>query len=115
MLGASSWRVVEITHDRVLVAPAPGEPGKMPFWHGDQPGRPLELGARNRQPDPRAPRCATRIGARATASTEHCLDALAADNLLAYLDDQLAATGAVPDDRTVVVERCRDELGDWRL
>ena len=112
-LGASTWRVEEITHDRVLVTPAPGEPGKMPFWHGDQSGRPVELGfaigklVRELRGMP-APKAAERL------VTHHDLDAMAADNLLRYLEDQ-AAAGAVPDDRTIVIERCLDELGDWRV
>ncbi|MGD0731405.1 MAG: DEAD/DEAH box helicase [Terracidiphilus sp.] len=114
ILGASTWRIVEITHDRVLVTPAPGEPGKMPFWKGDGPGRPLEFGRRigalvrelRGLPKPAA---LTRLVA------EHDLDLGAAQNLLEFLADQEAATGVVPDDRTVVIERCRDELGDWRV
>jgi ATP-dependent Lhr-like helicase len=112
-LGASTWRVEEITHDRVLVSPAPGEPGKMPFWHGDQAGRPVELGfaigklVRELRNMPAA-KAADRL------VTQHDLDATAANNLLAYLEDQ-AAAGAVPDDRTLVIERCLDELGDWRV
>jgi len=112
-LGASTWRVEEITHDRVLVSPAPGEPGKMPFWHGDQAGRPVELGfaigklVRELRSLPAA-KAADRL------VTQHDLDATAANNLLAYLEDQ-AAAGAVPDDRTLVIERCLDDLGDWRV
>ncbi len=114
ILGASTWRIVEITHDRVLVTPAPGEPGKMPFWKGDGPGRPLEFGRRigalvrelRALPKPAA---LTRLVA------EHDLDPGAAENLMQFLADQEAATGSVPDDRTVVIERCRDELGDWRV
>jgi ATP-dependent Lhr-like helicase len=114
ILGASTWRIVEITHDRVLVTPAPGEPGKMPFWKGDGPGRPLEFGRRigalvrelRALPKPAA---LTRLVA------EHDLDPGAAENLLRFLADQEDATGSVPDDRTVVIERCRDELGDWRV
>ena len=114
ILGASTWRIVEITHDRVLVTPAPGEPGKMPFWKGDGPGRPLEFGRRigalvrelRALPKPAA---LTRLVA------EHDLDPGAAENLLQFLTDQEEATGSVPDDRTVVIERCRDELGDWRV
>ncbi|HYM22573.1 MAG TPA: helicase-related protein [Vicinamibacterales bacterium] len=114
VLGASSWRIEEITHDRVLVSPAPGEPGKMPFWKGDRAGRPLELGlaigrlTRDllRMPAPAAIDRLTR---------EHDLDASAADNLLQYLRDQLDAARAVPDASTIVVERVRDELGDWRV
>ena len=114
ILGASTWRIVEITHDRVLVVPAAGEPGKMPFWKGDGPGRPLEFGRRigalvrelRALPKPAA---LTRLVA------EHDLDPGAAENLMQFLTDQEAATGQVPDDRTVVIERCRDELGDWRV
>jgi ATP-dependent Lhr-like helicase len=112
-LGASTWRIEEITHDRVLVTPAPGEPGKMPFWHGDQAGRPIELGyaigALVREL-----RGVSRAAAIDRLVRHHDLDPLAAENVLRYLDDQ-AAAGAVPDDRTVVVERCLDELGDWRV
>jgi ATP-dependent Lhr-like helicase len=112
-LGASTWRIEEITHDRVLVTPAPGEPGKMPFWHGDQPGRPLELGyaigklVRELRGMPRG-------AAVERLVRQHDLDLDAAENVLRYLDDQMAA-GAVPDDRTLVIERCLDELGDWRV
>src|SRR5688572_2981588 len=112
-LGASTWRIEEITHDRVLVSPAPGEPGKMPFWHGDQAGRPVELGyaigklVRELRGVPR-PAAIDRL------VRLHDLDGAAAETLLRYLDDQ-AAAGAVPDDRTLVIERCLDELGDWRV
>ena len=113
VLGASSWRIEDITPDRVLVTPAPGRPGKLPFWHGDTPGRPAELG--------RAIGAACRELAaageqEATAKLERAgLDELAARNLIRYLAEQRAATGYVPDDRTLVVERFRDELGDWRV
>jgi ATP-dependent helicase Lhr and Lhr-like helicase len=114
LLGASSWRIEEITHDRVLVAPAPGVPGKMPFWHGDTASRPLEfgraIGALCRKlralPHPEAMRL---------LQAEHDLDEAAARNLLQYLADQHEATGAVPDDRTLVVERYLDDMGDWRV
>jgi len=114
ILGASTWRIVEITHDRVLVVPAPGEPGKMPFWKGDGPGRPLEFGRRigalvrelRGLPKPAA---LTRL------VEEHDLDPGAAENLMQFLADQEAATGSVPDDRSIVIERFRDELGDWRV
>ncbi|MGY1772173.1 ATP-dependent helicase [Blastococcus sp. SYSU D00813] len=113
LLGSSSWRIEEITHDRVLVSPAPGQPGKMPFWHGDAPGRPLELGralgAFLREVGSSGPDAA-RDRARAAG-----LDEWGVDNLLAYLAEQKAATGHLPDDRTLLVERFRDELGDWRL
>jgi ATP-dependent helicase Lhr and Lhr-like helicase len=112
-LGASTWRIEEITHDRVLVTPAPGEPGKMPFWHGDQAGRPVELGyaigALVREL-----RGVSRNAAIDRLVRLHDLDPAAAENVLRYLDDQ-AAAGAVPDDRTIVIERCLDELGDWRV
>jgi ATP-dependent helicase Lhr and Lhr-like helicase len=100
-LGATSWRIEQITRDRVLVSPAPGVPGKMPFWKGDGIGRPAELG--------RA------VGEASRTRRFGELDVRAASNLTAYLDDQREATGAVPDDRTIVVERFRDEIGDWRI
>lgn len=112
-LGATSWRIEDITHDRVLVTPAPGVPGRLPFWKGDTLGRPAELGeavgALGRElaalPQPRAVERAREAG----------LDAWAASNLAAYVDEQAEATRVVPSDRSIVVERCRDELGDWRL
>jgi ATP-dependent Lhr-like helicase len=114
VLGASAWRIEDITRDRVLVSPAPGEQGRMPFWHGDKPGRPIELG--------RAVGAFTRTlrGSRRDAALERLrrdvgLDELAAANLVSYIEEQMEATGAVPDDRTVVVERFRDEVGDWRM
>jgi ATP-dependent Lhr-like helicase len=113
MLGSSSWRIEEITHDRVLVSPAPGQPGRLPFWHGDSLGRPAELGravgAFVRELT-RLPGDAAHVRARAAG-----LDEWAADNLLAYLREQQEATRHVPDDRTLVIERFRDELGDWRV
>ncbi|MFN2503488.1 MAG: DEAD/DEAH box helicase, partial [Acidimicrobiales bacterium] len=110
VLGATTWRIQDITRDRVLVTPAPGEPGKMPFWHGDGVGRPAELG--------RA------IGAflreidtwSDERLAEDCsLDRLAVSNLRAYLAEEREATGALPTDRQIVVQRFRDELGDWRV
>ncbi|MBT8227217.1 MAG: DEAD/DEAH box helicase, partial [Dactylosporangium sp.] len=113
LLGSTSWRIEDITPDRVLVSPAPGAPARMPFWKGDVPGRPIELGraigARLRALA-RSGRPAARAGL-----AEGGLDPWAVDNLLAYLDEQRRATRRVPDDRTVLVERFRDELGDWRL
>lgn len=114
ILGATTWRVDEITHDRVLVSPAPGEPGKMPFWHGDGPGRPIEFGRRIGAMV-RELRGMERNAALSRLTREHDLDPRAADNLLRYLVDQEIATTEVPDDRTIVIERCRDELGDWRV
>ena len=114
ILGASTWRIAEITHDRVLVVPAPGEPGKMPFWKGDGPGRPLEFGRRIGALV-RELRALPRPAALIQLITEHDLDPGAAENLMQFLDDQQEAAGAIPDDRTVVIERCRDELGDWRV
>ena len=114
ILGASTWRIDEITHDRVLVSPAPGEPGKMPFWHGDQAGRPLEFGRRIGALV-RELRDMPRSAALTRLTREHDLDQLAAENVLRYLADQEVATEQVPDDRTIVVERVRDELGDWRV
>ncbi|GII60485.1 DEAD/DEAH box helicase [Sphaerisporangium krabiense] len=109
VLGATSWRIEDITTDRVLVTPAPGQPGKLPFWHGDTPGRPAELG--------RALGAFLRELSRGETGrlAEAGLDAFAAGNLLAYLAEQREATGYVPDDRTIVVERFHDELGDWRV
>jgi ATP-dependent helicase Lhr and Lhr-like helicase len=112
-LGASTWRIEEITHDRVLVTPAPGEPGKMPFWHGDREGRPIELGYAIGKLI-RDLRGISRPAAIERLVRDHDLDAPAAENLLRYLDDQVAS-GAIPDDRTIVIERCLDELGDWRV
>jgi ATP-dependent helicase Lhr and Lhr-like helicase len=114
ILGASTWRITDITHDRVLVTPAPGEPGKMPFWKGDGPGRPLEFGRRIGAMV-RDLRALPQAAALARLVSEHDLDPGAAENLLRFLADQAEATGQVPDDRTIVVERCRDELGDWRV
>ncbi|MFF4406437.1 ATP-dependent helicase [Streptomyces sp. NPDC001404] len=112
-LGTTSWRIEDITRDRVLVTPAPGTPGRLPFWKGDQLGRPLELGralgAFLREIGGHAPEAARE---RLTAAG---LDTWAADNVLSYLDEQRRACGHVPDDRTIVVERFRDELGDWRV
>jgi ATP-dependent helicase Lhr and Lhr-like helicase len=114
ILGASTWRITDITHDRVLVTPAPGEPGKMPFWKGDGPGRPLEFGRRIGAMV-RELRALPQPAALTRLVNEHDLDPGAAENLLRFLADQAEATGQVPDDRTIVVERCRDELGDWRV
>jgi ATP-dependent Lhr-like helicase len=114
LLGASSWRIDEITHDRVLVSPAPGEPGKMPFWHGDRPGRPPEFG-RAIGELARTLTAAPRREAVRRLTEDHGLDRRAAANLRAYLDEQAEATGDVPSDRTIVVERYLDEVGDWRV
>jgi ATP-dependent Lhr-like helicase len=114
LLGASTWRIEEITHDRVLVSPAPGEPGKMPFWKADAAGRPLELG-RQIGELVRTLRALPPAAAVERLVRHHDLDQRAAENLLRYLADQAAAAGVVPDDRTILIERCRDELGDWRI
>jgi ATP-dependent Lhr-like helicase len=114
LLGASTWRIEEITHDRVLVSPAPGEPGKMPFWRGEAAGRSVQLG-RMVGALTREVRALPRSAARATLVNRHSLDDRAADNLLAFLRDQADATEVVPDDRHLLVERVRDELGDWRV
>jgi ATP-dependent Lhr-like helicase len=114
LLGASTWRIDQITHDRVLVSPAPGQPGKMPFWKGEGPGRPVELGLAIGKLV-RELRKAPPADALATLQDDHGLDPMAGANLLKYLDDQQAATGAVPDDRTIVIEQSRDDLGDWRV
>lgn len=112
-LGATSWRITEITHDRVLVIPAPGLPARLPFWRGDDVGRPAELGAA----------LGAFTGELAGLGREeferHCAELgfndYAADNLWVLLDDQRSATGTIPTDTTLVVERFRDELGDWRV
>src|SRR5204862_8183969 len=110
LLGATTWRIEEITRDRVIVTPAPGVPGAVPFWKGDGIGRPAELGR------------AIGAFAREAVSAEpkqlerdYDLDRRAAENLVTYLREQQAATRVVPSDETVVVERFRDEIGDWRL
>ncbi|MDH4363182.1 MAG: DEAD/DEAH box helicase [Acidimicrobiia bacterium] len=114
LLGASTWRIEDITHDRVIVTPAPGLPGKMPFWHGDGPGRPLELG-RAVGAFTREIMAAEPQAALARLHERHGLDELAAVNLLQFLADQAEATGRPPDDRTIIVERFPDEIGDWRV
>ncbi|WP_433688555.1 ATP-dependent helicase [Micromonospora carbonacea] len=113
LLGSSSWRIEDITPDRVLVSPAPGQAARMPFWKGDQLGRPVELG---RAIGARV-RALLRQGDEAAVAALRAggLDDWAAGNLVAYLREQQAATRSLPDDRTVLVERFRDELGDWRL
>lgn len=112
-LGTTSWRIEDITRDRVLVSPAPGVPGRLPFWKGDQLGRPLELGralgAFLRELGGLSPEDARQ---RLLAAG---LDTWAVDNVLSYIDEQRRACGHVPDDRTILVERFRDELGDWRV
>jgi ATP-dependent Lhr-like helicase len=113
-LGASTWRIDEISHDRVTVTPAPGQPGKLPFWHGDQAGRPLEFGRRIGALV-RELRALPPNAAISRLVREHDLDAQAAENLLQFLADQANVTVTVPDDRNIVVERIRDELGDWRI
>ncbi len=113
VLGASTWRIEEITVDRVVVTPAPGQPAKTPFWRGDRPGRPLELG-RALGGLVRELRTLDGPGAEATLR-ESGLDARAASNLRRYLDEQAESTGAIPDDRTIVIERFPDEIGDWRV
>lgn len=112
-LGATSWRIEDITHDRVLVSPAPGHAGRLPFWHGDSVGRPVvvgrAMGELNRE----------LINAKPAIAEQRLrdigLDELAAQNLLRYLNEQREATGSIPTDRQLIVERFRDELGDWRI
>jgi ATP-dependent helicase Lhr and Lhr-like helicase len=120
VLGASTWRIEEITRDRVIVSAAPGEPGKMPFWHGDRPGRAVELGravgALCRQIDEAVVNSPDEGAAMLDElQRSHCLDGNAAANLIAYIAEQRAATGTVPTDRAITVERFRDQLGDWRV
>ncbi|MCV7050714.1 ATP-dependent helicase, partial [Mycobacterium heidelbergense] len=112
-LGATSWRITEITHDRVLVIPAPGQPARLPFWRADGVGRPAELGAAL------GALTGELAGLGRDAFDKRCaglgFDAYAADNLWGLLDEQRAAAGVVPTDTTLLVERFRDELGDWRV
>ncbi len=109
-LGTTSWRIQEITPNQVLVLPAPGQPGRLPFWRGDSPGRPAALG-----------RAMGELTGRLTGSPDDAdlvqagLDDRARENLSAYLREQIQATGVLPDAHTIVVERFRDELGDWRV
>jgi ATP-dependent helicase Lhr and Lhr-like helicase len=114
LLGASTWRVDSITRDRVLVSPAPGEPGRLPFWRGDGLGRPMEVG-RAIGAFCRQVAGLGRGEAAAWIQAHTPLDGLAAGNLAAYIQEQQEATGQVPSDRMIVVERFRDELGDWRV
>ena len=114
LLGASSWRVMDITHDRVLVTPAPGEPGRMPFWRGDGPGRPVDFG-RAIGALTRRLLLQSRDDAEAELSNKYALDPKAAKNLVDYLHDQQEATGEVPSDKTIVMESFLDEVGDWRV
>ena len=114
MLGASTWRIEQITRDRVMVSPAPGETGKLPFWRGDGPGRPAALG---RAMGAFAAEVSRKDAdeARAWLQENHGLDAYAAQNLVAYVHEQREVTGTLPTDRRITVERFRDELGDWRV
>ncbi len=117
-LGASTWRVTEITRDRVAVVPAPGEPGKLPFWRGEGPGRPIELGRRLGQFVHALADICHRDGREAGERwlrETHQLDAWAAGNLVRYVLEQEETTGGLPTDRAITVERFRDELGDWRV
>ncbi|MGR8922064.1 MAG: Lhr family ATP-dependent helicase, partial [Gammaproteobacteria bacterium] len=114
LLGASSWRVEEITRDRVIVSPAPGEPGKLPFWRGDGPGRPIELG-RTLGAFVRKLGDMSRAGAADWLQSRAYLDANAAANLAGYVSEQKEHNGSLPTDRSITVERFRDELGDWRV
>ena len=119
-LGATSWRVEELKPDRVVVSPAPGVPGKIPFWHGDMLGRPIELGraigefVRELEGD-LAGGERGRARARKRLLEHHDLDELAAENVIGYLTEEVEVAGWLPTDRRIVVERFRDELGDWRI
>ncbi|QNK82756.1 ATP-dependent helicase [Nakamurella sp. PAMC28650] len=112
-LGSSSWRIMEITHEKVLVLPAPGVPGRLPFWKGDSLGRPAELGRAHGEFVRQISDLPVDAAHRRLSGDG--LDAFAADNVIAYLSEQREAVGLVPDEKTIVVERFRDELGDWRL
>ncbi|MDR1151758.1 MAG: DEAD/DEAH box helicase [Bifidobacteriaceae bacterium] len=118
-LGSSTWRIVDITPNAVMVLPAPGLPGRLPFWRGDGPGRPAELGEAIgrfvRKLAPHLDGATDSAPPTLEALTGIGLDAWSQDNMLAYLRDQREAAGVLPDDRTIVVERFTDELGDWRV
>ncbi len=114
-LGASSWRVLEITRDRVIVAPAPGEAGRLPFWRGDGPGRPFELGRALGRFTRELLEHGSRDAAAARLALEHGLDEYASKNLLDHLEAQREWTGSCPSDQRITLERFRDELGDWRI
>jgi ATP-dependent Lhr-like helicase len=114
ILGATTWRIDEISHDRVTVSPAPGEPGKMPFWKGDGPGRPAEFGRKIGEMTRELLRLPRPV-AFGQLVEQHSLEANAAENLLRYLEEQALATQRVPSDEDVVIEICRDELGDRRI
>jgi ATP-dependent helicase Lhr and Lhr-like helicase len=113
-LGATTWRVAEITRDRVIVSPAPGEVGRLPFWKGDGPGRPIELG-RALGAFVRELGEMSRAEAIAWLKGRGRLDELAAGNLADYVAEQRETTGTLPTDRAITIERFRDELGDWRV
>jgi len=120
LLGASTWRAVDITRDRVVVAPAPGEPGKMPFWRGEGPGRPVELGRAVGALVGRLGKLLDKkSGGEAEAERllreEFMLDERAARTLTRYVAEQREATATLPTDTAITVERFRDELGDWRV
>jgi ATP-dependent Lhr-like helicase len=114
LLGASTWRIEDITRDRVLVSPAPGVPGVAPFWKGEGVGRPAELGERIGAATRDLVAQSHKV-ALGRLRDEYGLDERAAKNLLTFLREQEGATGVVPSDRSIVVERFRDEIGDWRV
>jgi ATP-dependent Lhr-like helicase len=114
LLGSTAWRINQITHDKVEVVPAPGVPAKMPFWHGDMLGRPLETG---REIGRFTRETAALDPAEATEhlQREFGLNGFAAGNLVAYLSEERESTGVLPTDRSIVIERFQDEIGDWRI
>ena len=114
VLGASTWRIEEISHNKVEVSPAPGEPGKMPFWHGDSAARPVEFGRRIGEMSRELLRLPRPV-AFAKLVEEHSLESTAAENLLRYLEDQVIATERIPSDEDILIETCRDEMGDRRV
>ncbi len=114
LLGASSWRVMDITRDRVLVVPAPGEPGRMPFWRGDGPGRPLEFGRAIGQLS-RELLSDNKQTAIERLTADHGLQPSAAESLLEYLQEQVDSSGEIPSDRSIIIESFLDEVGDWRI
>lgn len=115
LLGSTAWRIQEISHDRVSVVPAPADAAaKMPFWHGDMLGRPLQTGKAVGR-FVREIAALDRETATTTLTNDHHLDAFAAQNLVSYIEEERETTGVVPTDQTLVIERFRDEIGDWRV
>jgi ATP-dependent Lhr-like helicase len=113
-LGSSTWRIRAIEHDRVIVVPAPGAPARMPFWHGEFMARAPHLtrrvGALRRQLDE-----ARTLDDLAEIQTRYHADEATTRSLVEYVQSQRASTRHVPDDRRLVLEHFRDEVGSVRM